>query len=90
MYKDTHQLNRKPKSGYEIVLIIRLRKSFSNKNNYKIQRTLPSDKGVNLLFLKIFYLFIHERNRKRHRHRQREKQAPCRAPNVGLDPGIMT
>ena len=22
-----------------------------------------------------------------HRHRQREKQAPCREPNVGLDPG---
>ena len=21
------------------------------------------------------------------RHRQREKQAPCRKPNVGLDPG---
>ena len=21
------------------------------------------------------------------RHRQREKQAPCREPNVGLDPG---
>ena len=23
----------------------------------------------------------------RQRHRQREKQAPCREPNVGLDPG---
>ena len=29
-----------------------------------------------------FYLFIHER------HRQREKQAPCREPDVGLDPEI--
>ena len=29
-----------------------------------------------------FYLFIHER------HRQREKQAPCREPYVGLDPGL--
>ena len=25
--------------------------------------------------------------RERQRHRQREKQAPCREPNVGLDPG---
>ena len=25
--------------------------------------------------------------RQRHKHRQREKQAPCREPNVGLDPG---
>ena len=28
-----------------------------------------------------------ERERERQRHRQREKQAPCRDPNVGLDPG---
>ena len=34
-----------------------------------------------------FYLFIHERQRERQRHRQREKQAPCREPDVGLDPG---
>ena len=37
------------------------------------------------------YLFIHERHRERERerqrHRQREKQAPCREPDVGLDPG---
>ena len=25
--------------------------------------------------------------RERQRHRQREKQAPCREPDVGLDPG---
>ena len=24
---------------------------------------------------------------RRQRHKQREKQAPCREPNVGLDPG---
>ena len=35
----------------------------------------------NLYFLK-FYLFIHER------HRQREKQALCKEPDVGLNPGI--
>ena len=28
-----------------------------------------------------------ERERKRQRHRQREKQALCREPDVGLDPG---
>ena len=28
-----------------------------------------------------------ERERERQRHRQREKQALCRKPNVGLDPG---
>ena len=27
------------------------------------------------------------RNIERQRHRQREKQAPCREPDVGLDPG---
>ena len=40
-------------------------------------------------FFKI--LFIRERHtereRERQRHRQREKQAPCREPDVGLDPG---
>ena len=38
-----------------------------------------------------FYLFIHERQeereRQRQRQRQREKQAPCREPDVGLNPG---
>ena len=28
-----------------------------------------------------------ERERERQRHRQREKQAPCREPDMGLDPG---
>ena len=36
---------------------------------------------VFVFFLR-FYLFIHERQRQK----QREKQAPCRKPNVGLDP----
>ena len=30
-----------------------------------------------------FYLLVHER----HRERQRGKQAPCRGPDAGLDPG---
>ena len=29
------------------------------------------------------------RDRERQRHRQREKQAPCREPDVGLDPGTL-
>ena len=35
------------------------------------------------LFLKIFYLFM------RDRERERQKEAPCREPNVGLDPGTL-
>ena len=27
-----------------------------------------------------------ERERERQRHRQKEKQAPCREPDMGLDP----
>ena len=44
-----------------------------------------------LFFFQIFNfsLFMRdtERERERQRHRQREKQAPCREPHVGLDPG---
>ena len=29
---------------------------------------------------------MREREGERQRHRQKEKQAPCREPNVGLDP----
>ena len=29
-----------------------------------------------------------ERERERERQRQREKQAPCREPDVGLDPQV--
>ena len=32
------------------------------------------------------YLFMRDTESERQRHRQREKQAPCRRPNVGLDP----
>ena len=40
------------------------------------------------IFLKIFYLFMIDIEReKEQRHRQREKQAPCREPDAGLDPG---
>ena len=39
------------------------------------------------IFLKIFYLFTHERHRERGRHRrQRAKQALCGEPDAGLNP----
>ena len=38
------------------------------------------------IFLKIFYLFIHEREREKQRHRQREKQGPRREPVARLYP----
>ena len=36
----------------------------------------------------VFYLFMRDTERERSRDigREREKQAPCRKPNVGLDP----
>ena len=40
------------------------------------------------LFKFFFFLFIYDRERERQRHRRREKQAPCREPDAGLDPGI--
>ena len=48
--------------------------------------------ALNLLyFISLKILFIHdrhtERERERQRHRQREKRAPCREPDVGIDPG---
>ena len=30
---------------------------------------------------------MRDREREGQRHRQREKQAPCKEPNVGFDPG---
>ena len=32
---------------------------------------------------------MRDTHRERQRHRQREKQAPCREPDVGLDPGTL-
>ena len=48
----------------------------------------PGTKIVFLFCFYRFYLFIHEKHREREaeRHRQREKQAPCREPDMGLDP----
>ena len=39
-------------------------------------------------FSDFIYLFMRDRDRERERqrHRQREKQAPCREPDMGLNP----
>ena len=53
---------------------------------YRSLESLPS-----FFFKDLIYLFMRdthtERDRQIDRHRQREKQAPCRKPDVGLDPG---
>ena len=54
----------------------------------------PHLKSRVIFFKDFIYLFmrhthtntVRERERERQRHRQREKQAPCREPDVGLDP----
>ena len=33
------------------------------------------------------FIYLLETQRETQTHRQREKQAPCREPNAGLDPG---
>ena len=43
---------------------------------------------TNKSFFKDFiYLFMTDTHTQRQRHRQREKQASCREPDTGLDPG---
>ena len=40
------------------------------------------------IYLRFIYLFMRNTERReRQRHRQREKQASCREPDLGLDPG---
>ena len=49
-------------------------------------------RDITFFFFLRLYLFIHERHRKRRvrqRHRQREKQALCRKPDLGLNPGTL-
>ena len=38
-------------------------------------------------FKDLIYLLMRNTQTERHRHRQTEKQAPCREPDAGLDPG---
>ena len=40
-----------------------------------------------IFFKDFIYLLMRDRERERGRDRQRETQAPCREPDVGLDPG---
>ena len=40
-------------------------------------------------FFKILFIYERHRERERQRHRQREKQAPCREPDAGLNPGTL-
>ena len=40
-----------------------------------------------LFFKNILFVYSWETERERQRYRQREKQAPCREPDVGIDPG---
>ena len=54
----------------------------STRNPY----VLPS---LLFIFEDFIYLFMRDRERREgQRHRQREELAPCREPNVGLNPGI--
>ena len=46
------------------------------------------DKTVWIFFLNLFIPETHTHTQSQ-RHRQREKQAPCREPNAGLDPGTL-
>ena len=47
---------------------------------------------VTLNFFKKYFIYLfmrdreREREREKQRHRQREKQAPCREPDMGLNP----
>ena len=47
------------------------------------------DAQASVFFFKIFFIHKRHREKERQRHRQREKQAPCRKPDMGLDPGTM-
>ena len=44
-------------------------------------------RGLLILFKDFIYLFLRDTERERGRDTGREKQAPCREPDVGLDPG---
>ena len=50
------------------------------------QTAAPPRDPFSFLFKDFIYLFTRDTQREMQRHRQREKQAPCREPDVGLDP----
>ena len=57
----------------------------------QIWKYFVSSKDDKIVFYFVFkdfiYLFMRDTERERQRHRKREKQAPCREPTVGFDPG---
>ena len=58
----------------------------------KTDAQLLSEPGTPRFFILIFkkyfiYLFMRHTHTHTHTERQRQKQAPCREPDVGLDPG---
>ena len=59
-----------------------------SKNEIESQYAMYKGETDLFLFFLRLYLFTHERRRgwAGQRYRQREKQAPCREPDVGLDP----
>ena len=57
-----------------------LRQDFS-----KLEGKIHPEIFLSFFFFKI-YLFMRDTHTERQRHRQREKQAPCREPDMGLDP----
>ena len=54
----------------------------------QLSSTLSVELTLFLFFLKILFI-SQETHTEKQRHRQREKQAPCREPDVGLDPGSL-
>ena len=47
----------------------------------------PKNTGVKINFFGKDFIYLFMRETERQRHRQKEKQAPCRKPDAGLDPG---
>ena len=76
-------LNTKTRGSYKGPLLKVFKKREFEKFSIKTRRQFF------FIFKYSFYLFIRDRHRERERqrYRQREKQAPCRKPDVGLDPG---
>ena len=79
---------------HEATLCVRImaRSGWGNRAEHGFPGPLPETHYtcffLFFFFFLRFYSFIHERHtqRERQRHRQSKKQAPCREPDVGLDP----
>ena len=60
--------------------------SFSYVENFVFHLLLATLINTLACMHAFIYLFMIDTERERQRHRQKEKQAPCREPDVGLDP----